>query len=429
MWTTDGDTYAISLPLTKIDKKNRLVSGWASLDNLDLQGDIVLAEASKSAFANFRGNIREMHQPIAVGRMIDWRPDSYYDTVTQKFYSGIYVTVYVSKGAESTWEKVLDGTLQAFSIKGPITESDMEFSKDVGHPIRIVKGYELEELSLVDAGGNQLCNIASIQKGVDGVVVKGLLAETVVENIFYCDGCGVAKTSTEDSARCPEDNAMQNIGWVEQNDVEKAARILGAIEKMKNPNNGESAEAENATEDIIKVITSTLEGGNNMADNSEVVKDVVAEVEEVEAVATTEEAETVADEASEVEAVADEAAEVSEVEAEEPDLAKMFGDLQAAIENGLAKSREEAAEGLEKAVAAMDEKFSQLLGKHEELTKEVAAIKDHTSDVEKTLKAVEADTAVKKSGDLGGSQEETLEKVNKGPSWGGSFLNLSDLNN
>src|SRR4051794_38279633 len=139
MWTTDGDNYSISLPLTKIDKERRLVSGWASLDNPDLQGDIVLSEASEAAFKHFRGNIREMHQPIAVGKMIDWRPDSYYDPITQKFYNGIYVTVYVSKGAESTWEKVIDGTLQAFSIKGPITEHDFEFSKDDGRALRIIK--------------------------------------------------------------------------------------------------------------------------------------------------------------------------------------------------------------------------------------------------------------------------------------------------
>lgn len=113
-WTTDGDNFTVSMPMSKIDKENRLVSGWASLDNPDLQGDVVTAEASEKAFAKFRGNIREMHQNIAVGRMVSYKPDSYYDPITKAFYNGIFVTAYVSKGAQDTWEKVLDGTLSAF---------------------------------------------------------------------------------------------------------------------------------------------------------------------------------------------------------------------------------------------------------------------------------------------------------------------------
>ncbi len=120
------------MPLSKIDKANRIVSGWASLDNPDTQGDVVLKEANQSAFARFRGNIREMHQPIAVGKMISFKEDSFYDTKSGKFYNGIFVDVYVSKGAESTWEKVLDGTLSGFSIKGNILDHETQFVKDAG---------------------------------------------------------------------------------------------------------------------------------------------------------------------------------------------------------------------------------------------------------------------------------------------------------
>ena len=57
-WSSENSRFNISMPLSKVDKENRLVSGWASLDNPDLQGDIVLAEASAGAFSRFRGNIR-----------------------------------------------------------------------------------------------------------------------------------------------------------------------------------------------------------------------------------------------------------------------------------------------------------------------------------------------------------------------------------
>ena len=72
-WSGEDSRFIISMPLSKINVEQRLVSGWASLDNPDLQGDIVLAEASAGAFKRFRGNIREMHSNIAVGRLVDFR--------------------------------------------------------------------------------------------------------------------------------------------------------------------------------------------------------------------------------------------------------------------------------------------------------------------------------------------------------------------
>ena len=71
-WTTNGDSVRLSMPLTKVDEGRRIVSGFASLDNLDKQDDIVTTEASMEAFAKFRGNIREMHQPSAIGKMVSF---------------------------------------------------------------------------------------------------------------------------------------------------------------------------------------------------------------------------------------------------------------------------------------------------------------------------------------------------------------------
>ena len=121
-WSTDGDRINFSVPFTKVNREKRTVSGFATLDNLDQTGDVVTAEASVKAFEGFRGNIREMHGPSAVGKMLSFRPESFYDPKTGDFYNGIYVDVYVSKGAQDTWEKVLDGTLSGFSIGGKIRE-------------------------------------------------------------------------------------------------------------------------------------------------------------------------------------------------------------------------------------------------------------------------------------------------------------------
>mgnify|MGYP003331287344 CR=1 FL=1 len=56
------------------------------------------------------------------------------------------------------------------------------------------------------------------------------------------------------------------------------------------------------------------------------------------------------------------------------------------------------------------------------ISKAVANIKDTINSVEKRVDAVEADTAIKKSTDLGGSAEVTIKKSK----WNGSFLGSVD---
>jgi hypothetical protein len=149
------------MPIGKVDIERRMVSGFATLDNIDKQGDIVTTESSINAFKNFRGNLREMHQPSAVGKIVSFKEDRYFDPNTKKFYSGVYVSAYVSKGAQDAWEKVLDGTYTGFSIGGNIKTWDDAFNEEMDKSIRVIKEYDLYELSLVDSPANQFLDCYS----------------------------------------------------------------------------------------------------------------------------------------------------------------------------------------------------------------------------------------------------------------------------
>ena len=85
-WISEGDQIALSVPFTKVNREKRTVSGFATLDNVDQTGDVVLADASAKAFERFRGNIREMHQSVAVGKLISFKPETYYDPISKSFY-------------------------------------------------------------------------------------------------------------------------------------------------------------------------------------------------------------------------------------------------------------------------------------------------------------------------------------------------------
>ena len=232
--TVSGDRVIFSMPISKIDVEKRMVHGWATTDALDKQGDVVEAQASIKAFSNFKNNLREMHQPIAVGKVVSFKPEKYFDEGTKKFYNGVYVSAYVSKGAQDTWEKVLDGTLTGFSIGGEIHDAEDVYDEDLGKRYQVIKEYSLSELSLVDNPANQFANVVSIEK-VDGKNhMEGYLSKATIENVFWCRTDDIIQMSYGANKACPQcDKAMSNIGFVESNDVDKASVVKSIVRDVK----------------------------------------------------------------------------------------------------------------------------------------------------------------------------------------------------
>jgi hypothetical protein len=153
------EDFNFSFPISFVKKEERIVVGIATADNIDKSNDVVDPDASIEAFKKWQGNIREMHAPIAVGKAISHRPIKVKGPDGQE-YRAIQVEAYISKGAQSTWEKVLDGTLRAFSIGGKILKKEMMQGKmHNGRPVNFIKQYELGELSLVDNPANPMAVI------------------------------------------------------------------------------------------------------------------------------------------------------------------------------------------------------------------------------------------------------------------------------
>jgi hypothetical protein len=431
-WNSDGDNIRLSMPLTKIDKERRVVSGFASLDNVDKQDDIVTAEASMAAFAKFRGNIREMHQPLAVGKMVNFKEDKYFDPESKKFYKGVFVSAYVSKGAQDTWEKVLDGTLTGFSIGGKMNKWDDAYDEKSDKTIRVIKEYDLVELSLVDSPANQFANIMSVEK-VDGVdIVKG--DSTVLENVFYDKQNGIVVASENESELSPiTGEQMENIGFVEKTDSEKTNMIKFLVDSAKGINtskiNKEVQPMTEKTETVAEVIET--EAAVEVA-KSEVAPEVDAiiespteEVVKADAVVATEEvakseetpAVNVVEEVVEVsksdEAVVNSVAEIKNtLESAFSDLVSTVKSLQAEVE--MLKSSKVDVETAKQSFEAV--------------AKDIATVSSGFNEFGKRVELVEQDTAFRKSGDLGEivqNQPETVEKS----LWGGSFLKTADLFN
>lgn len=361
-WNTDGENLRLSMPFNKVDKERRVVSGFASLDNLDKQMDIVTSEASMNAFAKFRGNIREMHQPLAVGKMVNFKEDKYFDPESKKFYKGVYVSAYVSKGAQDTWEKVLDGTLTGFSIGGRMNKWDDGYDEKSDTQIRIIKEYDLIELSLVDSPANQFANILSVEK-VDGVnIIKA--DETVLENVFYDNESGIVISSENESETSPvTGEQMTNIGFVEKTDNEKANMIKFLVDSAKGIK----------TSKINKEVSPMTEDTNT-----------VAEVIETEAVVEVEKSEVAPEVDAVVETTAEDIAKSEETPVSE-ELSKSEETVEVlAVEETteVSKSDDVIVDSITEIKNTLTSAFSDLVSTVKSLQAEVELLKSSKVDVE-----------------------------------------------
>ncbi|HET9109795.1 MAG TPA: hypothetical protein VFN78_03110 [Ktedonobacterales bacterium] len=135
-------------PITRVDAERREIELCATSEALDAHGTIFEYAASKAAFMRWLGNVREMHERRAVGRRVAVRCDD----ETRR----VYVRLRISRGAQDTWEKVVDGTLRGASIGASDVVWRRERRTIAGRSrwVNVAARYDLAELSLVDNPSN-----------------------------------------------------------------------------------------------------------------------------------------------------------------------------------------------------------------------------------------------------------------------------------
>lgn len=135
------------VPLSKMDKSQQMVFGYASTPALDLDGEIVSLSAIKSALPGYMawGNIREMHRTSAVGVAKEATMDD----------KGLWLGVKVVDPV--AWQKCLEGVYKGFSIGGQVIKKSG----------KTIDEMELIEISLVDRPANPECRIEVVKREKD----------------------------------------------------------------------------------------------------------------------------------------------------------------------------------------------------------------------------------------------------------------------
>lgn len=124
-------------PIAKVDGEQRMVWGYASTEAEDDQGETVTRAALAAALDDYMrfANIREMHQPSAIGIATEAAVDA----------KGLYLGAKIVDG--EAWAKVTEGVYKGFSIGGRVTERDPSDR-------HLITGLRLTEISVVDRPAN-----------------------------------------------------------------------------------------------------------------------------------------------------------------------------------------------------------------------------------------------------------------------------------
>ena len=253
---------------------------------------------------------------------------------------------------------------------------------------------------LVDVPANQFANVVSIQKSGE---LTGMLAKALIENVYYCGHDDVVQLSSTVKSACPRcSGAMENIGFVESNDPDKAQMVKGILTTVRKnkevENMSESTEATPETPEAVE----------------EVVEEAVETVEEVKA-----EAEEVV---AEVEAAVEEAAETPAEDIKTVEL--KVEELTSAIATISTQINEIKA--LADAVTKVYSQVGEISKAVATLGSELNSLKAHDQEFGKRVDAVEKETAFRKSADFGEIMQDQPEMVEKSL-WAGRFLKKSDL--
>jgi hypothetical protein len=130
----------IYIPIERVDDEKRMAYGYGHRGDLvDSFGTIIDLDSVKRCLPDYKKwrNVREMHEPSAVGRADEI-------TVDEK---GVYLGVYV--GDDQAWRKVKDKIYRGFSIGG---------KKDYQENERLYLK-RITEFSLVDRPSNDGCEV------------------------------------------------------------------------------------------------------------------------------------------------------------------------------------------------------------------------------------------------------------------------------
>jgi HK97 family phage prohead protease len=161
------------VPVSVQDEGERLIAGYASVEIIDRQGDLIPLDTLKKAWDHFTANpdfqvSMVMHSNIPVGKILIEHPKVQKKSGVDE--TGLFVIVKLRddiQKANETWELIKSGKLKAFSIGG---EALHKTPVSDGRRYDIIDGLELHEISIVDVPANPASTFSIIKRFSEGLI-------------------------------------------------------------------------------------------------------------------------------------------------------------------------------------------------------------------------------------------------------------------
>jgi HK97 family phage prohead protease len=129
------------------DEGNWIVEGFAATSDFDLQEDIITQQAIEASAKDLIENSTVLHNhnaDEAIGKV----------EKSEAREGGLWLKIFISKTAPDIWQKITEGVLNKFSIRGKILDAKKEWIPELKQYARVIFKMQLLEVSLVAVPAN-----------------------------------------------------------------------------------------------------------------------------------------------------------------------------------------------------------------------------------------------------------------------------------
>lgn len=160
--------YPVDITKSYEDGEKWYIEGYAGSTELDLVGDIITEEAFKKSEEDLLNNSTVLfnHDPEqSIGKVEDAKATS----------EGLWIKVLISKTVPDIWQKIKEGVINKFSIRGKVIDAVKRFMKDIKKVVNVINELYLIEASLVALPANPEARAIRwyISKSLDDFILKG----------------------------------------------------------------------------------------------------------------------------------------------------------------------------------------------------------------------------------------------------------------
>lgn len=233
---SDDDGFAkfdYAFTISKVDAEGRFIEGYASVETLDSQDEIISKEALAEALDSYMANpiIRYMHQPQPIGKAVEARVDS----------KGLWIKAYISKNtkiAKEAWGLIEEGILKSFSIGGKLVKFVDYYDKLMNKNVRKITKMALKEISVVDIPANPESFFSVAKRLMEENSMESVEEITVnkdehgMESEMASESKMVVKPSEDGS--CPEGYTKMHDMCVSNSHLEEMKSMMES-EKSESP--------------------------------------------------------------------------------------------------------------------------------------------------------------------------------------------------